>query len=293
MDKSESILNMKEGTSIFESLKKLVADARNFQIIYLTSFLLFGIIELNWEIGPDKIATVLGSALITQLIWLKIVGAKMNSLKSGLITGLGLLILLQSTSLFTLGLAAVLANSSKFVIRIKNKHLFNPANFGIIISMIVFQDAWISPGQWGSSAMFLFVLVIIGGFILVKIGRLETSITFFAALFIMEYVRTVLYQGWEMDVLYHKFSSGTLLLFTFFMITDPMTIPNSKKSRVIWAIILATATFILSNWVQIYTAPMWVLFFMTPVTVLLDKIYPNIKFEWTKNYKPKSELITK
>jgi Na+-transporting NADH:ubiquinone oxidoreductase subunit NqrB len=292
MEKSESILSMKE-VNLYQRLKELIADARNFQIIYLTSFLLFGIIELNWEIGADKIITVLGSALITQLIWLKIVGAKMSSLKSGLITGLGLLILLQSTSLFTLGLAAVLANSSKFVIRIKNKHLFNPANFGIIISMIVFQDAWISPGQWGSSAMFLFVLVIIGGFILVKIGRLETSITFFASLFIMEYIRTVMYQGWEMDVLYHKFSSGTLLLFTFFMITDPMTIPNSKKSRVIWAVILATVTFILSNWVQIYTAPMWVLFFMTPVTVLLDKIYPNIKFEWNKNYKPKSKLITK
>jgi len=73
------------------------------------------------------------------------------------------------------------------------------------------------------------------------------------------------------------------------MITAPMTIPNSKKSRIIWAIILATATFILSNWVQIYTAPMWVLFFMTPITVLLDKVYPNIKFEWNNNYKPKIE----
>jgi Na+-translocating ferredoxin:NAD+ oxidoreductase RnfD subunit len=94
--------------------------------------------------------------------------------------------------------------------------LFNPNNFGIIVSIVVFQDAWISPGQWGSDAMFLFVLSILGGFILFKVKRLDLCLTFLGSLFLMEYLRTVTYQGWEMDVLFHKFSSGTLLLFTFF-----------------------------------------------------------------------------
>jgi Na+-translocating ferredoxin:NAD+ oxidoreductase RnfD subunit len=99
----------------------------------------------------------------------------------------------------------------------------------------------------------------------------------------LEYIRTVLYQGWEMEVLFHKFSSGTLLLFTFFMITDPMTIPNSKKARIIWSIILATVTFICSAWMQLYTAPIWVLFCMTPITIWLDKKIPEEKFKWITN----------
>ncbi|MEX1001413.1 MAG: RnfABCDGE type electron transport complex subunit D [Crocinitomicaceae bacterium] len=263
-------------------IKSFTADARHFQIIYLLSFLIYGLIELKWEIGYDQIFVVMGAALSTQFLWLKITGGKMSGLKSAMITGLGLCLLLKSASLMTLGIAATLAISSKFVLKIKNKHLFNPANFGIIISIIVLQDAWISPGQWGSSALFLFVLSVFGGIVLLKIGRLETSLVFIGSLFVMEYIRTVLYQGWEMDVLFHKFSSGTLLLFTFFMITDPMTIPNSKKARMIWALVLATATFILSNWMQIYTAPIWVLFFMTPLTVFLDKIYPQLKFEWNQ-----------
>lgn len=281
MSELESTINMqvKEKNKSFAGLFQ---DARHFQIVYLLLFLTYGVTELSWEISAVQIAVVLGSSLSTQLIWTKITAGKSDSWKSALITGLGLCLLLQSTSLLTLGIAGVLAISSKFVLRIKKKHLFNPANFGIIISIVVFQDAWISPGQWGSSALFLFGLSVLGGIVLFKIGRLETTIVFLVSLFLMEYARTVLYQGWEMDVLFHKFSSGTLLLFAFFMITDPMTIPNAKKSRIIWALVLAAATFILTNWVQLYTAPIYILFFITPLTVLLDKVYPGLKFEWNR-----------
>jgi Na+-transporting NADH:ubiquinone oxidoreductase subunit NqrB len=265
-----------------ERLKEFTKDARHFQIGYLALFLFYGVLELKWEITSIKMLIILGTSLLTQFLWLKITKGKMSGLKSALITGLGICLILHSDSILTLSIAAVLSISSKFVIRYKNKHLFNPNNFGMIIAILVFQDAWISPGQWGSSALFLFAISILGGLILFKIGRLETTIVFLGGLFFMEYLRTVVYQGWEMDVLFHKFSSGTLLLFAFFMITDPMTIPNARKSRIFWAAILAIATFILSNWMQIYTAPIWVLFFITPLTVFLDKIYPAVKFEWTK-----------
>jgi Na+-transporting NADH:ubiquinone oxidoreductase subunit NqrB len=223
---------------------------------------------------------VLSTVLITQAIWILIVKSSLKSLKSALITGLGLSILLQTGSDLTLIAAGVLAISSKFIIRINNKHLFNPANFGIIAGILLFQDAWISPGQWGSDAYFLLILSLLGGFILFRIGRLDTSVIFLGSLFLLEFMRTYLYQGWGMDVLLHKFSSGTLLLFAFFMITDPMTIPYCRKGRVIWSLLVSVLTFALSNWIQIYTAPIWVIFFLTPLTVLIDKVYPSSRFEW-------------
>ncbi|MFK8039199.1 MAG: RnfABCDGE type electron transport complex subunit D [Crocinitomicaceae bacterium] len=258
-------------------------DARHFQILYLTAFLIFGFQFLHWDFSLRKIITILSSALITQLIWIYAQNGKLHSLKSGAITGLGLCLLLNSSSLLTLGLASSIAITAKYLLRYNGKHIFNPANFGIIISIVLFQDAWISPGQWGSNALFLFVLSVLGGIVLHKVGRLETSIVFLLTLFFLEYIRTVLYQGWEFEVLIHKFSSGTLLLFTFFMITDPMTIPNAKKARVIWSFVLAIATFICSVWIQLYTAPIWVLFFMAPITIWFDKILPNNKFKWNIN----------
>ena len=283
-------------TTLFQSAIKRVkhfsTDARHFQIAYLSLFLSYGILELDWDIAPIEIFIIIGASLLTQLIWLKITNGPMSGLKSAMITGLGICLILQSDSILTLAVAAVISISSKFLLKIGNKHLFNPNNFGIIISILVFQDAWISPGQWGSNAMFLFVIAILGGFILLKVKRLETSLVFLGSLFAMEYIRTVAYQGWEMDVLLHKFSSGTLLLFTFFMITDPMTTPNAKKSRIIWSILLAAITFFLSNWVQLYTAPIWVLFFMTPITVVLDKVYPDAKFEWIKTKESPNKHIS-
>ncbi|MFD1553343.1 Na+-transporting NADH:ubiquinone oxidoreductase, subunit NqrB [Putridiphycobacter roseus] len=258
-------------------------DARNYQILYLAAFLVFGIFKLHWDLSLIKVSAILFTTCLTQFAWIKINNGQLSSLKSGLITSLGLCLILNSTSIITLSLAGMLAISAKYIIRYKHKHLFNPANFGIVLSILIFNDAWISPGQWGSDALFLFVLTVLGGFILHKIGRLETSLIFLGVLFLLEFTRTVLYQGWEMDVLLHKFSSGTLLLFSFFMITDPMTIPNSKKARIIWASILAVATFILSTWMQLYTAPIWVLFFMPPLTLFFDKIYPYKKFEWNNN----------
>lgn len=270
------------GHWLIQTGKRFTKDARHYQILYLLTFLLYGTTQLHWEISSAQIFVLLASCIGTQYAWDNIKERPKSGWKSALITALGLCLLLKSGSLLTLALAGVVAISSKFIFRIKGKHLFNPANFGIIISIILLQDAWISPGQWGSSALFLFILSVFGGIVLMKIGRLETSIVFLISLFLMEYGRTILYQGWGLDVLLHKFSSGTLLLFACFMITDPMTIPNSRISRVIWTLILATATFVLTNWIQVYTAPIWVLFFMTPITVLLDKIYPSLKFEWSK-----------
>ena len=257
-----------------------IKDARNIQILYLSFFLIYGISRLHWEISPYKVFLVLSTVLITQAIWILIIKSSLKSLKSALITGLGLSILLQTGSDLTLIAAGVLAISSKFIIRINNKHLFNPANFGIIAGILLFQDAWISPGQWGSDAYFLLILSLLGGFILFRIGRLDTSVIFLGSLFLLEFMRTYLYQGWGMDVLLHKFSSGTLLLFAFFMITDPMTIPYSRKGRVMWSLLVSVLTFALSNWIQIYTAPIWVIFFLTPLTVLIDKVYPSSRFEW-------------
>ncbi len=263
-------------THLINSLK----DARNIQIIYLALFLVYGISSLQWDISPLKVLLLLGSVIVTQAIWILIVKASFKSLKRALITGVGLSILLQTGSDLTLIVAGVLAISSKFIIRVNNKHLFNPANFGIIAGIFLFQDAWISPGQWGSDTYFLLILSLLGVFILFRIGRLDTSLIFLGSLFLFEFLTTYLYQGWGMDVLLHKFSSGTLLLFAFFMITDPMTIPDSRKGRILWSLMVSLLTFVFSNWIQIYTAPIWVIFFLTPLTVLIDKVYPSSKFQW-------------
>ena len=130
------------------------------------------------------------------------------------------------------------------------------------------------------ATLLLFAIGAMGSIVVFKVGRIDLPLVFLATFGGLEFIRTKLYLGWPLDHFTHQMTNGTLLLFAFFMITDPKTTPNSRKARLIWAALLGLATFLLSTQMYIHTAPIWVLFFITPVTVLLDYYFKQKKFEW-------------
>jgi Na+-transporting NADH:ubiquinone oxidoreductase subunit NqrB len=258
----------------------LIRDPRYFQIIFLSSFLLFGILQLGWSPEIESYLTVIITCLIVQGLGIYYLKLPVHSLRSALITGLGLSLLFKGSDISYFVLAGILAIGSKFVIRYKGKHLFNPANFGLILPIMLINGAWISTGQWGSSLILLFFFGAAGLMILFKISRLETGLTFLLSYFILFYAKDVWYAGWEPQVVYHKLTNGAILLFAFFMITDPMTIPNNKSVRVVWAMFVALISFYLTTTFYVNAAPIWVLFFIAPFTPILDKYFPATKYEW-------------
>jgi Na+-transporting NADH:ubiquinone oxidoreductase subunit NqrB len=215
----------------------------------------------------------------------------MDSLKSALITGLGLSLLMKANDTLLFFFAALLAIGMKFLSKVNGKHLWNPANFGIVAAAALSGEAWISPGQWGSSALIIFIVGTAGLAVLSNIKRLETGLAFLITFAALEYIRTVLYLGWEHDVFLLKLTNGSLWLFSFFMITDPMTTPNHRKLRIAWAIVVGAVSFYLANFYFINGAPFWTLFFLTPFTPLLDTLTPRLSaFNWKKNSQPISNL---
>lgn len=257
-------------------------DPRYFQILFLASFLSYGILFLGWKSDYLQYLAVISTALITQLAIAWFTGKPLSSVKSALITSLGLSMLLKASSPWYFALAAFLAIASKFLIRYKGKHLFNPANIGIVLCLLFTDQVWVSPGQWGSGVLLVFFIGLAGITVVTRVNRLDTALAFILTLFALQYARFIMHLHWDLPVLLHKFSSGTLLLFTFFMITDPMTIPNHPKARIPWAMLVAIITFVLSNWFFVYAAAIWALFVVTPITVLLDKFYRAPKYEWTE-----------
>lgn len=265
----------------------LTRDARHFQIAYLGLFLLIGLSSLGWDLEWKSMSAVIATALTVQTICVYFTTKNYTSWKSALITALGLCLLLKANSIWVLCLAAALAIASKFIIRFNYKHVFNPANFGIILAILLTGEAWISPGQWGSAIILLFIIGVLGFIVLLKVGRLDTSLSFLLTFFLLEYCRTVLYLGWGWDVLLHKFTNGSFLLFTFFMITDPVTTPNHPKARILWAILIAFVAFSMTNWFYLHTAPIWALIVISPLTVILDKYLKGKRFQWLENVQPK------
>ncbi len=262
-------------------------DARNTQILFLSLFLSLGVSLQDWTIKPEFILIIVCTCLLTQAVMLSLEkihqpGAKplsFSACKSSLITALGLCLLLRANSPTTMLLAGVFAISSKFIFRDRGKHFFNPANFGIIAALTLTNDAWVSPGQWGSQSWSFLLFLGLGGLILKQVGRWETSATFLATYGGLEAIRH-LYLGWSFDVYTHQLMSGSLLLFALFMLTDPRSIPNASTSRMIWAISIACLTFILQHFFFLSTALFWALFLLSPLTLILDKMWSAPRFTW-------------
>ncbi len=266
-------------------------DARNAQILFLSMFLLLGIGTRDWTLRPDFMLVIGLSCLLTQWFFSSLSSFYINkkltllppeflaSWRSALITTLGLCLLLRGNHWTTLALAGCCAIASKFIFQSQGKHFFNPANFGIIIALTLTADAWVSPGQWGTDSWYFLLFLATGGIILKKVGRWDTSIAFLIPYTGLEAWRNFSL-GWSWDVYSHQLMSGSLLLFAFFMITDPRSIPNAPLSRILWAVLIAGLTFILQHQFFISTALFWALFTLSPLTIILDQIFQASRFSW-------------
>ena len=78
----------------------------------------------------------------------------------------------------------------------------------------------------------------------------------------------------------HQLQSGSLLIFAFFMISDPKTTPASRLARFFFALAVAALAHYLAFIMQIRPALYIALIALSPVTPLLNRFLPAKKFEW-------------
>jgi Na+-transporting NADH:ubiquinone oxidoreductase subunit NqrB len=278
--------------AVFNKLRHQT-DARHFQIAFLGSFFLYGMLILGWKDDLYRFPLILGTALLVQAIAQKLTRGTWidQSLKSAMISSLGLTLLFRANEPATYALAAVLAIGSKYILQSGGRHFMNPANFGIIATMLITGDGWISPGQWGSNAIIMLLVFLPGLIVVFNASRLDTAFTFLLTLFCLDTLRTIVYLNWDWPVLFHKYQNGSLLLFTFFMITDPVTTPSHPGARIAWAMMVAALTFYAGTFMFMHTAPVWILFFCSMATPLLNAIFRYKKFEWTETFRLKPILL--
>ena len=138
-----------------------MADSRLYQIGTLAALLVYGIGWLDFDITPVRAALIVATALGTQKICDRLSGSRVpfaSTSRSALISGLSLCLLLRTNAAVLACLAAVIAIAGKFLIRIRGKHVFNPTNGGIVAMLLLTNQVWVSPGQWGAAAFFAFLM---------------------------------------------------------------------------------------------------------------------------------------
>ena len=251
-------------------LPELPRDARWFQIAFLASFLCIGLFARDFPLWHAPL--IFATALVTQIALTRLLRLPDAGLLSPLITSFGLTLLLRSDVLWVPPLAAFLAIASKFTLRIRGRHFLNPANFGLCACMLLTPHAWCSPAQWGEGSLLLLWVLGLGCMVAHRAFRSDVSLAFLGSWIALRAAR-VLWLGQGREVLLHQLASGSLVLFAFFMISDPKTTPRGRAARVAFAATVACGAFALQHVAFAHNPLLWALLLAAPLTPLFDFLH--------------------
>ena len=256
-------------------------DPRWYQIAVLSGLLGWGLLRLGFDLDAPQVIVTLGAALATQLGCTRIARMPRFDAKSALISGLSLCLLLRTDHLVLAALAAFVAIASKFALRVDGKHVFNPTNFAITVLLAVGAPVWVSPAQWGSVAFFAFLMACLGGLVVNRAARGDVTLAFLASYAAILFGRA-LWLGQRAAIPLHQLESGGLLLFAFFMISDPKTTPRSRAGRILFAALVACGAAAIPFLMYRTNGLLWSLVALSPLVPLLDRLLPGPHYEWSR-----------
>ena len=146
--------------------------------------------------------------------------------------------------------------------------------------LLLTDQVWVSPGQWGSVAFFAFLMACLGGLVVNRASRSDVTYAFIAFYCALVFGRS-LYLGEPMTIPLHRLESGALLLFTFFMISDPKTTPDSRAGRVLFAALVAFGAWYVQFRLFRTNGLLWSLAAWSLAVPLIDRLLPGDRYAWT------------
>ena len=253
-------------------------DPRLFQIAALGSLLVFGSFARAFEIPLSHILAIAAAAISTQALGSSLHATQID-FRSPIITALSLSLLLRADSPWPLAAAAAIAVGSKFLLRVNNKHVFNPANIGIVVMTAFVGAAWTTPGQWGAAVWLAALIAGIGFFVSYRAARLDVPLIFLAS-FAALIVARALYLGDPLSIPLLRLQNGALVLFAFFMISDPKTTPDGVVARAAFSVGAAVLAYGFIYHAHEPDGLFYALAIATLARPALDWLQPTRAYQW-------------
>ena len=232
--------------------------------ILLTAHLSFGILE-GWERTGLAIVT----AIVAELVMGRLTYGAWPHPASAYISGISAGILVRSPFLWPYFFTSLISITSKYVLRFRGKHLWNPTNFGV--SAVVFlapATVAVLSIQWGNVVAPMAVIWVLGSVIVWRVGRFHISATYVASFLLFSLVRSAITgTPWLANVA--PITGPMYQLFTFFMVTDPKTTVRSVRGQCLVVFIVAFVEMLLRLNEVVY-APFYALFIVGPIALLVE-----------------------
>src|SRR5467141_2876890 len=163
---SESAITPTPPTVDAPARKKTRFDNRYVAPLFITCILLVGHLSYGILESYKKTALAIAAAIIAELILGRIFYGKWLNLASAYITGISVGILVRSPAYWPYALCSVISIMSKYVLRIKGRHIWNPSNFGIAVLLFLAPETMaVLSIQWGNNLLPILVIWVLGSII--------------------------------------------------------------------------------------------------------------------------------
>jgi len=249
--------------------RKVRFDNRYVAPLFITCILLIGHLSYGILESYKNTALAIVVAIIAELILGRIFFGKWLNLASAYITGISVGILVRSPAYWPYALCSAISIMSKYVLRVKGRHIWNPSNFGIAVLLFLAPEAMaVLSIQWGNNYGAIIVIWVLGSIIIWRARRFHISATYVVSFFLFAFLRSAITgHPWQAEVA--PITGPMYQLFVFFMVTDPKTTVKSKTGQCVVAFGVALAEFILRLGEVVY-APIFALFFVGPAANLIE-----------------------
>jgi enediyne biosynthesis protein E5 len=234
--------------------------------ILITAHLSFGILE-----GYTRTAIAILSAIAAELLMARLTYGRWPHPASAYITGISVGILLRSPLLWPFALGGLISIASKYVLRVKGRHLWNPSNFGVS-ALLFLAPATVTllSIQWGNNLWPMVVIWVLGSVIVWRVGRLHISASYVASFLFFSFVRSALTgTPWLASVA--PITGPMYQLLIFFMLTDPKTTVRPRWGQAVVVVVVAFVEMLL-RLAEVVYAPIYALFLVGPAALLLESV---------------------
>jgi len=232
--------------------------------VLLAGQLSFGFLE-SWSRTFLAIITAIGVEMAIG----RAVYGKWPHLASAYVSGISVGILVRSPAYWPYALCAAISIMSKYVLRVRGRHLWNPTNFGIVAMLLLAPDSVASLSvQWGNNLLPMVIVWIFGAVILRMVGRLHITLTYVASFILFAALRSAV-TGHPFLAEVAPITGPMYQLFIFFMITDPKTTVGPKWAQCLVAFLVAAVESIF-RLMQFVHAPFYALFVVGPIANLVE-----------------------
>ena len=232
--------------------------------ILLAAHLSFGILE-----SYPKLITAIAASFGTELVLHRIITGTWRDLSSAYISGISVGILIRSPHLWPFALCAMISITSKYVLRYKGRHIWNPSNFGVVAMLLLApQSVAVLSIQWGNNMWAMLVIWIIGSVSIYRLRRFHICATYVISFLFFALIRSLI-TGDPFLAEASPITGPMYQLFVFFMITDPKTTVKSRWGQYVVAFAIALVEMVFRLNEAVY-APFYALFIVGPIAMMLE-----------------------